>query len=151
MELDRVSSLEEKFVALMTKLNQQTPREPTSRKLASTKIQEAMLENSTSQVEEANYLNNRGYVFQPNNNLPMHYHPGLQNDENLSYGNQAIVPHVPHQLSVSNASPDFQGQGALSSNNQGQRRPSFFEVNILYLLNDMKKNNDSRIDNLETT
>ena len=87
MELDRVSSLEEKFEALMTKLNQQTPREPTSRELASTKIQEAMLANSTSQVEEANYLNNRGYVFQPNNNLPMHYHPGLRNDENLSYGN----------------------------------------------------------------
>ena len=58
---------------------------------------------------------------------------------------------MPHQLSASNASLDFQGQGALSSNNQGQRRPSFFEVNILYLLNDMKKNNDSRIANLETT
>ena len=127
------------------------------------KTQEAMLVNSISQVEEANYLNNRGYVFQPNINFPTHYHPGLQNHENLSYGSQEIIPHVPHQLSVSNVSPGFQGkgasssssnnqgQGALSSNNQGQRRPSFFEENILYLLNDMKKNNDNRLANLEMT
>ena len=47
--------------------------------------------------------------------------------------------------------PGFQGQGASNSNNQGQRRPPFFEENVLYLLNDMKKNNDSRIVNLETT
>ena len=135
----------------MAKLNQQTPREPTLGEIAYMKTQEAMLANATSQVEEANYLNNRGYVFQPNNNLPMHYHRGLQNHENLSYDNQAIMPHVPHKLSVSNPPPGFQGQVALSSNNQGQRKPSFFEENILYFLNDMKKRNDSRIANLETT
>ena len=56
-----------------------------------------------------------------------------------------------HLLSVSNPSPGFQGQGASSSNNQGQRRPSFFEESILYLLSDMRKSNDSRIANLETT
>ena len=67
----------------MTKLNQQTPREPTLGEIACMKNQEAMLANATSQVEEMNYLNNRGYVFQPNNNLPMHYHPGLLNHENL--------------------------------------------------------------------
>ena len=61
------------------------------------------------------------------------------------------MPHVPHQLSVSNLSPSFLGQGALSSNNQGQRRPPFFEENILYLLSDMKKTNDSWIASLETT
>ena len=74
-----------------------------------------MLENSTSQVEEVNYLNNRGYFFRPNKTLPTHYHPGLWNHENLSYGNQEIIPHVPHQLSVSNAPLGF----------QEQRRPSF--------------------------
>ena len=77
LELDRVSSLEAKFEALMTKLNQKTPREPTLGEIAYMKTQEANLANATSQVEEANYLNNRGYVFRPNNNLPMHYHPGL--------------------------------------------------------------------------
>ena len=82
------------------------------------KTQEAMLANATSQVEEANFLNNRGYVFRPNKYFPTHYHPRLQNNENLSYGNQAIVPHVPHQLSVSNPPPDFQGQGASGSNYQ---------------------------------
>ena len=61
------------------------------------------------------------------------------------------MPHVPHQLCVSNLPLGFQGQGASSSNNQGQRRPSFFENNILYLLNDMKKSNDSQMASLETT
>ena len=125
--------------------------EPTLGEIAYMKTQEAMMANSTSQVKEANFLNNRGYVFRPNNNLLTHYRPRLRNHENLSYGNQEIVPHVPHHLSVSNTPPGFQGQGASSSNYQGQRRPSFFEENILYLLNDMKKNNDNRITNLETT
>ena len=102
-------------------------------------------------MEEANYLNSRGYVFRPNDNLLTHYHPRLQNHENLSYSNQEIVPHVPHRLSVSNPPSSFQGQGALSSKNQGRRRPSFFEENNLYLLNYMKKRNDSQITSLEMT
>ena len=61
------------------------------------------------------------------------------------------MPYVPYQLSVSNAPPNFQGQGASSSNNQGKSRTSFFEEIILYLLNEMKKNNDSQIVNLEMT
>ena len=81
--------------------------------------------------------------------MPTHYYLGLRNHENLSYGNQAIVPYMPHQLSFSNPPPGFQGQGASSLNNQGQRRPSFFEENILYLLSDMKKSNDNRIASLE--
>ena len=32
--MNRVSSLEAKFAALMTRLNQQTPREPTIREIA---------------------------------------------------------------------------------------------------------------------
>ena len=67
----------------MTNMNQKTPREPTLGEIAYMKAQEAMLANATSQVEKANYLNNRGYVFQPNNNLPTCYHLRLQNHENL--------------------------------------------------------------------
>ena len=84
--------------------------EPTLGEIAYMKTQEAMMANSTSQVKEANFLNNRGYVFRPNNNLPTHYRPRLRNHENLSYGNQEIVPHVPHHLSVSNTPPGFQGK-----------------------------------------
>ena len=96
MELDRVSSFEAKFEALMTKLYKQIATEPTLVEIASMNTQEAMLANSTSQVEEADYSNNRAYIFRPNNDLAMHYHPRLWNHENLSYGNQAIVAHVPH-------------------------------------------------------
>ena len=63
MELDLVSALEAKFETLMTKMRQKTPRGPTLGEIASMKTQKAMLANSTSQVQEANYLNNRGYVF----------------------------------------------------------------------------------------
>ena len=108
LELDRVSYLMAKFEALMTKLNQQTPREPTLEEITYMKTQESMMANSTSHVEEAIFVNNRGYVFRPNNNLPTHYHPRLRNHENLSYGSQEIVPHVPYQLSVFNAPPSFQ-------------------------------------------
>ena len=45
--------------------------------------------------------------------------------------------------------PGFQGQGASSSNYQGQRRQPSFEESVLHLLNDMKKNNDNKIANLE--
>ena len=116
LELDRVSSLEAKFEALMTKINQKTPREPTIGEIAYMQAQGAIMVNPTSHVEEVNFVNNGGYVFQSNNNLPTHYHPRLRNHVNLSYGNQVIVPHVPHQLSVTNAPPRFQVQGASSSN-----------------------------------
>ena len=60
-----MSSLVAKFEALMTKLNQQTLREPTMGEIAYMKAQEIIMENSTSQVEEANFVNNGAYVFQP--------------------------------------------------------------------------------------
>ena len=44
--------------------------------------------------------------------------------------------------------PCFQGQGASSS--QGQRGQLCFKESVLHLLNDMKKNNDYQIANLET-
>ena len=91
-----MSSLEDKFDALMTKLNQQTLREPTIGEIDYMQAQRAMMPNTPFQVEEANYVSTRGYTFRPNNNLPSHYHPGLRNHENLSYGNQVIVPHEPH-------------------------------------------------------
>ena len=78
-------SLKAKFEALMTKLNQQTPKEPTLGEIAYMKAQGTMMTNPSFQVEEANYVNNRGYTLRPNNNPSSQYHPGLRNQENFSY------------------------------------------------------------------
>ena len=71
-----------------------------------------LMANTPLRIEDANYVNNRSYTFCPNNNLPSHYHVGLGNHEILSYGNQAIGPHEPHQISTTMAPPGFQNQGA---------------------------------------
>ena len=93
-------------------------------------------------------MNNRSYTFQPNNNLPSHYHPGLRNHENFSYSNQVIVRHEPHQLSNTTAPLGFQNQGALSSNYHGNTRQWEFSE-LLLVINDMKKSTNTRITLLE--
>ena len=95
-EVDRMSSLEAKFEALMTRLNQQAPKEPTLGEIAYMQAQGALMENTPLQIEYENYVNNRSYTLCPNNNLTSHYHSELRNHENLSYENQAIVLHEPH-------------------------------------------------------
>ena len=108
------------------------------------KTQNAFMANTSLQIEDANYVNSRIYIFHPTNNLPSHYHFGLRNHEKLSYGNQAIVPHEPHQLSTTMEPQGFQNQGALSSNYQGNTRQA--RVNELLLaMNEMKKNNESHL------
>ena len=107
-EVDKMLSLEAKFEALMARLNQQVPKEPTIREISYMQAQGALLANPSLQIEDANYLNNRSYTFRPNNNLPLHYHLGLRNHKNFSYSNQAIVPPEPHQLSNTTAPPGFQ-------------------------------------------
>ena len=79
-----MSSLEVKFEALMTKLNQQAPKEPILGEIAYMQAQGTHMENTLLQIEDANYVNNRSYTFHPNNNLPSHYHSGLRNNEKLS-------------------------------------------------------------------
>ena len=84
-EVERVLSLEAKFVALMVRLNQQASKEPTIGENAYMQARGALMANPPFQIEDANYVNNRSYTFQPNNNLPSHYHPRLRNHENFSY------------------------------------------------------------------
>ena len=108
--------LEAKFEALMTRLNQQVPKEPTLREIAYMQAQGALMANTPLHIEDENYVNNRSYTFRPNNNLPSPYHFGLRNHENLLCGNQTIVPHEPHQLSTTMEPLGFQNQGASSSN-----------------------------------
>ena len=121
-EVDRMSSLEAKFEALMARLNQQAPKEPTIGEIAYMQAQGAIMANPSLQIEDLNYVNNRSYTFRPNNNQPSHYHPGLMNHEKFSYSNQAIVPHEPPQLSNTTTPPGFQNQGASSSNYQGNTK-----------------------------
>ena len=83
-EIDRISSLEAKFEALMTRLNQQALKEPTLGEIAYMQTHNTLMENTPLQIEDANYVNNRSYTFRPNNNFPSHYHSGLRNHENLS-------------------------------------------------------------------
>ena len=84
-----------KFEALIIKLNQQTPREPTIGAILYMQAQGAMMANPPFQVEEVNYVNNRGYTFQLNNNLPSHYHLGLRNHENFHMGIKLWFPMNP--------------------------------------------------------
>ena len=115
-EIDRISSLEEKFEALMTRLNQEAAKELTLGEIVYMQTHNTLMANTPLQIEDVNYVNNRSYTFHPNNNFPTHYHAGLRNHENLSYKNQAIVLHEPHQLSTTRAPSGFKNQGASSSN-----------------------------------
>ena len=45
------------------------------------------MEGVVMDPKQCQLVNNQNYNFQPNNNLPTHYHPGLRNHENFSYGN----------------------------------------------------------------
>ena len=137
-----MSSLEAKFEALMTRLNQQALKESTLREIAYMQAQNALMENTPLQIEDANYVNNRSYTFRPNNNLPSHFHSGLRNHENFSYRNPAIVPHEPHQLSTTMAHPGFQNQGASSSNYQGNTRRTGVNE-LLFAMNETKMSNES--------
>ena len=142
IEVDRMSSLEEKFDALITRLNQQAPRELTIGEIAYMQTHGALMANPPLQIEDENYVNNRSYTFRPNNNLHSHYHSGLRNHENFSYNNQVIVPHEPHQLSNTMAPPGFYNQGAFSSNYHGNARQLGFN-DLLLVINDSKRSNEA--------
>ena len=83
-EINRISSLEAKFEVLMTRLNQQDPKEPTLGEIAYMQSQNTFVANPPLQIEDTNYVNNRSYTFRPNNNLPTRYHAWLRNHENFS-------------------------------------------------------------------
>ena len=143
-EVDRISTLEVKFEALMTRLNQQAPREPTISEVAYMQNQNALRANTPLQIENVNYVNNRSYTFRPNDNLSTHYHVGLRNHEKFSYGNQTIVLHEPHQLSTTMAPLGFQNQGASCSNYQVNQRQTGVNK-LLVAMNEMRKSNESRL------
>ena len=69
----------------MNKLSLQSIREPIVGEMAYMQAQGSICVDQAFQVEYAKFVNNRGYVFRLNNNLPNHYNPGLRDDKNLSY------------------------------------------------------------------
>ena len=143
-EVDIISSLEAKFKVLMTRLNQQFSREPTLGEVSYMQNKNALGANTPLQIKDINYVNNRSYIFRPNNNFPTHYHVRLRNHKKLSYGNQAIVPHELYQLSTTMAPPGFQNQGASSSNYQANQKQTGVSE-LLVAMNEMRKSNKSRL------
>ena len=94
----------------------------------------ATMQEQASMIQQAFYFeevhysnNNEGYFFQPHNNMPSYYNSGWRTYENFSYGN-----------------PSFQSQEGSSSNYQGQIRQLSFEEQILALLDETKKENDTQ-------
>ena len=106
------------------------------------------------EVKDAQFIrSNRSYVFEFNNNLPLHYNLGLQNHENFSYENQGNFQQAPQNSSAQYAPLGFQGHGVSNSNFQGQKRSSSFEDTVIALLTASKKKSeaqDHQISNLES-
>ena len=92
IELNRMTTIEEKLDALMNKLGNNERRMYTALEVGTVNevekrnsVEEGPTHEGSYQVEEAQYLNsNWTYTFKPNLNLPTHYTPALKNHENLS-------------------------------------------------------------------
>ena len=72
-------------------------------------------------LEQANYVNNRNFGFQ-GNRVPNYYQPGFRNHENVSYGNSKNVLNPP---AASNSNTGFNNQG--NSQGYGGVRMNEFE------------------------
>ncbi|XP_075500065.1 uncharacterized protein LOC142538636 [Primulina tabacum] len=87
-------------------------------------------------VEEAQYINNRGFGGYRGNPPPNTYHPGLRNHENFSYANNKNVLNPP---------PGFNTQ-------KGEGKPSFEDLVGTFVTESGKRmaRTESRLDNMET-
>ncbi|XP_075483776.1 uncharacterized protein LOC142523927 [Primulina tabacum] len=87
-------------------------------------------------VEEAQYINNRGFGGYRGNPPPNTYHPGLRNHENFSYANNNNVLNPP---------PGFNTQ-------KGEGKPSFEDLVGTFVTESGKRmaRTESRLDNMET-
>ena len=93
IELNRMTAIEEKLDALMSKIGNHERRMHSTNEVRTfdenvkrNSAKEGLAHEGAYHVEEAQYLNaNRSYNFKPNLNLPTHYTPALRNHENFSY------------------------------------------------------------------
>ena len=103
LELNRMTAIEAKLDALMSKIGNQKRRMHTTNEVGTidenekrNSAEEGLAHEGPYQAEEAQYLNaTRSYNFKPNLNLPTHYTPVLRNHENFSYGGGAQQGHKP--------------------------------------------------------
>ena len=94
IELNRMSVINAKLDALMSKIGHQERRVHSTHKVETMEegeqkciVDEGLAHEGPYQVEEAQFVNgNRSYNFKPNTNLPTHYTLALRNPENFSYG-----------------------------------------------------------------
>ena len=102
--LNKMSAIEAKLDALMSKMNNQERRSYLANAVGIEEggeqeciIDEGLAHEGPYQVEEAQIVSgNISYIFKPNNNLPTHYTHALRNHENFSYGNG--VQHGPRPV-----------------------------------------------------
>ena len=146
IELNKMSSMEAKLVALMHRLDK---RMHSTNEIGAVEIEgrrrnaEGLTEEGSYAVEEANYLNEqRAYHFKPNPNLPTHFTPALRNHENFSSGGgaQHVLRHG-QNFQQGYAPPRFQQQHQIEGINeyQGQRRAQTFEDQMLQFMGENKK------------
>ncbi|KAF5475734.1 hypothetical protein F2P56_007510, partial [Juglans regia] len=92
--------------------------------------------NEASQ-EQVQYINNQNYNYR-GNPMPNHFHPGLRNHENLSYGNTKNV---------------LQPQPPSGFNSQSSKKKMSLEnamISFVEETNAKFKETDSQLDNIET-
>ena len=97
IELNRMTAIEAKLDALMSKMGNHERRMHSTNEVGTidenkkrNSVEEGLGHEGPYQVEKAQHLNaNRSYNFKPNLNLSTHYTPALRNHENFSYGGGA--------------------------------------------------------------
>ena len=103
LELNRMTTIQAKLDALMSKIGNQERRMHSANEVGTIdenekSVEEGLAHEGPYQVKETQYLNaTKSYNFKPNLNLPTHYTPALTNHENFSYGGGAQQGHRPRQ------------------------------------------------------
>ena len=148
IELNKMTTMEAKLDAIMHQMDRQERRLHYAHEIGAIdregmrRSAEVLAEEDPYQVEEAKYLNEqRSYQFKPNLNLPTHYNPTFRNHENFSYGRGAIHgPRHGQNYQQGYQPTRFQQQQGESRNEyQGQKRPPYFEEQMLQFMGDNKK------------
>ena len=105
IELNKMTTIKEKFYAFMNKMGNQDRRKHSTHEVGTVDANEqksgadeGLANEGPYQVKEAQFLNaNKSYNFKPYLNLPTHYTPTLKNYENFSYGGGAQQGQRPMQ------------------------------------------------------
>ena len=151
LELNKMAAMEAKLDAIMHRMDKQERKIYAAHEIGAVEKEilkgnaDRAVDEQLYETEEVKYLGeHRNYHFKPNTNLPTHYHPALQNHENLSYGGGASQG--PRQIQNPQQGyqqpPRFQQQqqGIEHRNEyQGQRRALSFEEQMLQFMGDNKK------------